>query len=57
MMRGHFPFQPTHDDDEDVASPALSRLLFLAMGLAMLIGLICGVAWTVYHLLHLQFLG
>jgi len=31
--------------------------LFLAMGIAMLLGLICGVLWTIYHLLHLQFLS
>ena len=56
-MRGRFPFQPTHDADEDAASPASTRLLFFAMGIAMLLGLICGVLWTVYHLLHLQFLS
>jgi hypothetical protein len=56
-MRGRFPFQPTHDDHEDTASPASTRLLFLAMGIAMLLGLICGVLWTIYHLLHLQFLS
>ena len=56
-MRGRFPFQPTHDDYEDVASPGTTRLLFLAIGIAMLIGLICGVVWTVYHLLGLHFLS
>lgn len=56
-MRGRFPFQPTHDDREDTASPASTRLLFLAMGIAMLLGLVCGVLWTIYHLLHLQFLS
>ena len=48
---------PTRDDYEETASPASTRLLFLAMGIAMLIGLFCGVLWTVYHLLHLQFLS
>jgi hypothetical protein len=56
-MRGRFPNQPTHDDYEDVQSPALTRLLFLAIGIALLLGLICGVVWTVYHLLGLHFLG
>ena len=55
-MRGRVPSQPTHDDREDIASPAFTRLLFIAMGIAMMIGLGCGVLWTVYHLLHLHFL-
>jgi hypothetical protein len=56
-MRGRSPSHSTHDDYEDAASPASTRLLFVAMGIAMVIGLICGVIWTVYHLLHLQFLS
>ena len=56
-MPGRLPSQPTRDDHEDEASPSSTRLLFLAIGIAMLIGLICGVVWTVYHLLHLQFLS
>lgn len=56
-MRGRLPSQPTHDDYEDTASPAFTRLLFLAMGVAMALGLICGVLWTLYHLLHLHFLS
>ena len=34
------------------ASPELTRLLFLAMGIAVLIGLICGVIWVGYHLVR-----
>ena len=56
-MRGRSPSQPTHDDYEDAQSPESTRLLFLAIGIAMLLGLTCGVVWTVYHLLHLHFLG
>ena len=34
------------------ASQELTRLLFLAMGIAVLIGLICGVIWVGYHLVR-----
>lgn len=54
-MHGRFPDQPTHDEYEEVQSAALTRLLFLAIGIAMLLGLTCGVVWTVYHLLGLHF--
>jgi hypothetical protein len=47
-----FPRQPTRDDREEIASPELTRLIFLAMGIAMLIGLVCGVVWTIYHLVR-----
>jgi hypothetical protein len=47
-----FPHQPTRDDHEEVASPELTKLIFLAMGIAVLIGLICGVVWVAYHLLR-----
>jgi hypothetical protein len=43
---------PTRDDREETASPAFTRLLFIAMGIAMLIGLISGVVWTIYHLVR-----
>ena len=55
-MRGRFSNQPTHDDYEDVQSPQATRLLFVAIGIAMLLGLICGVVWTAYHLLGLHLL-
>jgi hypothetical protein len=47
-----FPHRPTRDDHEEIASPELTRLIFLAMGVAVVIGLICGVVWTAYHLLR-----
>lgn len=33
------------------ASPDFTRLLFIAFGIAGLIGLLCGVVWVVWHLL------
>jgi hypothetical protein len=48
MSRG----SPTGDDDEETASAEFTRLLFLAMGIAMLIGLICGVIWVAYNLVR-----
>ena len=56
-MHGHESNQPTHDDYEDLANPESTSVLFIAMGLAMLLGLLCGVGWIVYHLLHWHFLG
>ena len=41
---------PQRDDHEVTAFPELTRLIFLAMGIAVLIGLICGVIWVGYHL-------
>jgi hypothetical protein len=46
-----------HTDREETASPELTRLLFIAIGVAMLIGLACGVVWTAYHLLKGYFAG
>ena len=40
------------DDHEMTASPELSRLIFVAMGIAVLIGLICGAIWVGYHLVR-----
>ena len=51
-MSRRFPHQPTRDDHEEVASPELTRLIFLAMGIAVLLGLLSGVIWTVYNLVH-----
>jgi hypothetical protein len=44
------PRSPSRDDHEVTASSELTRLIFLAMGIAVLIGLICGVIWIAYHL-------
>jgi hypothetical protein len=43
---------PSRDDHEVTASPELTRLIFLAMGIAVLIGLVCGVIWVAYHLVR-----
>jgi hypothetical protein len=43
---------PSRDDHEVTASPELTRLIFLAMGIAVLIGLVCGVIWVGYHLVR-----
>lgn len=44
---------PSRNDYEETASPALVRLIFMAMGIAMLMGLLAGIIWTVYHLVWL----
>jgi hypothetical protein len=51
-MSRRLPHPPTRDEHEETASPELTKLIFLAMGIAMLIGLLCGVVWTAYHLLR-----
>jgi hypothetical protein len=51
-MSRRFSSQPTRDDHEETASPEFTRLLFLAMGIAMVIGLACGVLWMGYHLIR-----
>lgn len=45
---------PSRNDYEETASPELVRLILLAMGIAMLIGLLAGIVWTVYHLVWLR---
>ncbi len=51
----HRPHGPTRTDHEETASPELTRLLVIAILVAMAIGLACGVAWTAYHLLKGSF--
>ena len=46
----HRPHGPTRTDHEETASPELTRLLVIAILVAMAVGLVCGVVWTVYHL-------
>ena len=48
MSRG----SPSRDDHEVTAAPELTKLIFLAMGIAVLIGLGCGVIWVAYHLVR-----
>jgi hypothetical protein len=43
---------PGRDDHDTTASPELTRLIFLAIGIALLIGLICGLVWVAYHLIR-----
>jgi hypothetical protein len=42
--------------DEDVASPEFTRLLFIAFGIAMLIGLVTGSIWIAWNLIRLYVL-
>jgi hypothetical protein len=42
--------------DEDVASPDLTRLLFVAFGVALLVGLVSGVLWIVWKLFEVHVL-
>jgi hypothetical protein len=51
----HRSHGPTRTDREETASPELTRVLFIAILVAMLIGLACGVVWTAYHLLKGSF--
>lgn len=47
----HRSHGPTRTDHEETASPELAKLLFIAMGVAMLVGFTCGLLWMAYHLL------
>lgn len=51
----HRPHGPTRTDHEETASPELTRLLVIAILVAMAVGLVCGVVWTVYHLFKNSF--
>jgi hypothetical protein len=42
--------------DEDVASPGLTRLLFVAFGVALLVGLVSGVLWILWKLFEVHVL-
>ena len=53
-MSKRAPHQTTRTDREETASPEFTRLLFIAIGLAMLIGLICGLLWMGYHQLGMR---
>ena len=50
-MSRRFSNRPTRYDDEATASPEFTRLILLAMGIAMVLGLLAGLAWTAYHLI------
>jgi hypothetical protein len=53
-MPSRFSNRPTRDDSEETASPELTRLIFVAMGVAMVLGLLAGLVWTGYHLIWLR---
>jgi hypothetical protein len=40
-----------HDEDDEPASPEVSRLLVVAYLIAAAVGLIAGVIWVLWHLL------
>ena len=42
--------------DEDVSSPGFTRLLFVAFGVALLVGLVSGVVWIVWKLFEVHVL-
>jgi hypothetical protein len=42
--------------DEDVASPGFTRLLLVAFGIAMLVGLVSGSIWIAWSLIRLHVL-
>ena len=42
--------------DEDVASAGFTRLLFIAFGAALLVGLASGVVWIVWKLFEVHVL-
>jgi hypothetical protein len=42
--------------DEDVASPQFTRLLLVAFGVAMLLGLVSGSIWIAWNLIRLHVL-
>ena len=53
-MARRFSNRRTREDDEATASPEFTRLILLAMGIAMALGLMAGLAWTAYHLIWLR---
>jgi hypothetical protein len=53
-MSARFSNRPARDDYETAASPELTRLILLAMGIAMALGLLAGLAWTAYHLIWVR---
>jgi hypothetical protein len=42
--------------DEDVASPEFTRLLLVAFGIALLLGLVSGSIWIAWNLIRLHVL-
>jgi hypothetical protein len=53
-MAGHRSNDPRFD--EDIASPDLTRVLFVAFGVALLLGLVSGAVWIVWNLISVHVL-
>jgi hypothetical protein len=41
-------------EQDDIASPEFSRLLFVAFGVALLLGMVSGALWIAYNVLRVQ---
>jgi hypothetical protein len=55
-MARHFPRDHHPFDPDDVATPGVMRALLYLVALAAFIGLICGIVWTLWHLVRLYVL-
>ena len=53
-MQRRFGNDPRFDDD--VGSSGFTRLLFVAFGIALLVGLVSGVLWIVWKLFEVHVL-
>jgi hypothetical protein len=51
-MTTHKPVLTRHQEDEDVASPAFTRLFVLAFLVAVLLGVVTGIGWVAWNLLR-----
>lgn len=49
-------FGSDHRFDEDLASTGFTRLLFVAFGIALLVGLASGVLWILWKLFEVHVL-
>ena len=50
------PFTNDPKRQQQVASPEFTRLLFIAFGIAMLLGLVSGSIWIAWNLIRLHLL-
>ena len=50
------PFTNDRKRQQQVASPEFTRLLFIAFGIAMLLGLVTGSIWIAWNLIRLHVL-
>ena len=57
-MPGRFPHIPDERrEPHEIEWVGFGRVYGIALGIAALIGLLCGVAWTIWHLLRLHVFG